>query len=240
MPKPPSVQAAATIQTGIPSSSASGTRPMAAARKAMPRPISRSRYGSRRGRLWTYEPSAQVRPPPVRESPARVADRPRWVTSISGMKLSAATSAPAARPRIRTTEGSPRADRNVPRGSRRTMAGTSRTAPTAAGSSAVRSGCWPAYWSRQAPAATASASSERRLPRMCRAPPSFPGSVRGSVRSAGSMTASGSSIRTGMERKTQRQPRCSVTVPETSGPTITGTTQAAENDAITAGRSRSG
>lgn len=43
-----------------------------------------------------------------------------------------------------------------------------------------------------------------------------------------------------MARKTQRQPNCSVTVPATSGPTITGTTQAAENDAMIDGRSRSG
>jgi hypothetical protein len=43
-----------------------------------------------------------------------------------------------------------------------------------------------------------------------------------------------------MDRKTQRHPSCSVTVPDTSGPTIDGTTQDAANDAITEGRSRSG
>ncbi|CAM4006473.1 hypothetical protein STAL104432_31495 [Streptomyces albus] len=43
-----------------------------------------------------------------------------------------------------------------------------------------------------------------------------------------------------MPRKTQRQPRCSVTVPEISGPTMEGTTQEAAKDAITVGRRCSG
>ena len=43
-----------------------------------------------------------------------------------------------------------------------------------------------------------------------------------------------------MARNTQRQPSCSVTVPDTSGPTIDGTTQDAAKAAITEGRSRSG
>lgn len=43
-----------------------------------------------------------------------------------------------------------------------------------------------------------------------------------------------------MDRNTQRQPSCSVTVPATSGPTITGSTHAAEKAASTDGRSASG
>ena len=66
------------------------------------------------------------------------------------------------------------------------------------------------------------------------------GSARSTLRRAGSITASGSSISTGMDRKTQRHPARSVTVPATSGPTITGSTQAAEKDASTAGWSRCG
>lgn len=59
-------------------------------------------------------------------------------------------------------------------------------------------------------------------------------------RSAGPITASGSRISTGTARNTQRQPRCWVTAPETSGPTIEGSTQAEEKAANTEGRSRSG
>ncbi len=43
-----------------------------------------------------------------------------------------------------------------------------------------------------------------------------------------------------MPTKTQRQPRCSVTVPDTSGPTTEGTTQLAANAARIAGWSRAG
>ncbi|CAM5711979.1 hypothetical protein SGLAM104S_00356 [Streptomyces glaucescens] len=59
-------------------------------------------------------------------------------------------------------------------------------------------------------------------------------------RICGSASASGSTTRTGMPRNTQRQPRCSVTAPEASGPTTDGTTQLAANAAMIAGRSRSG
>lgn len=56
----------------------------------------------------------------------------------------------------------------------------------------------------------------------------------------GSASASGNTTSTGMPRKTQRQPSCSVTAPEASGPTTDGTTQPAANAAMMAGRSRSG
>ncbi len=59
-------------------------------------------------------------------------------------------------------------------------------------------------------------------------------------RSAGPITASGSTISAGTARNTQRQPTCWVTAPDTTGPTIEGSTQAEENAANTAGRSRSG
>ncbi len=56
----------------------------------------------------------------------------------------------------------------------------------------------------------------------------------------GRASASGKTTSTGMPTNTQRQPRCSVTAPEASGPTIEGTTQLAANAATMAGRSRSG
>lgn len=43
-----------------------------------------------------------------------------------------------------------------------------------------------------------------------------------------------------MPTKTQRQPRCSVTLPAASGPTMDGITQLAANPAMIAGRSGSG
>lgn len=43
-----------------------------------------------------------------------------------------------------------------------------------------------------------------------------------------------------MPTKTQRQPRCSVTLPAASGPTTEGITQLAANAARIAGRRRSG
>ncbi|CAM5595830.1 hypothetical protein SMICM304S_07372 [Streptomyces microflavus] len=43
-----------------------------------------------------------------------------------------------------------------------------------------------------------------------------------------------------MPTKTQRQPRCSVTVPAASGPTTDGITQLAAKAAMMAGRMRSG
>ncbi len=60
------------------------------------------------------------------------------------------------------------------------------------------------------------------------------------ARICGSASASGKTTSTGMPTNTQRQPRCSVTAPEASGPTIDGTTQPAANAAMIAGRSRSG
>ncbi len=111
MPKQPKPQATATVQAGTASISTLGAVAMAAATRAMPRAIRRSRWGSRRGRDWIHEPAAQVAPPAARESPARVGLRPRWVTSISGTKDSAAMKEPAATPRSRTTEGSPRTAR---------------------------------------------------------------------------------------------------------------------------------
>ncbi len=234
IPYPPMNQDTATIHAGTPEISAVETSTMAAAISSSPMLIIRSRYGSRRGRLWVYEPSAQLRPPPVSESPASVADMPRSVTSISGTKLSAPRNEPAATPRSSTTDGRPRAARNVPFGSSRRMPGTSRASPAAAGIRESHFRSRPAYCRSPAPAATASA---RRMRRRSMAAVRSPG---GSLRSAGSMTASGSRISTGMERNTQRQLSCSVTVPATSGPTITGRTQAAEKEARIDGRSRSG
>ncbi len=88
-----------------------GAVAIAAATRTMPPDTIRSRYGSMRGRDCTYEPSAHVAPPTASESPAVVGDSPRWVTSISGTKDSAAMNDPAATPRSSTTEGSPRAAR---------------------------------------------------------------------------------------------------------------------------------
>ncbi len=69
------------------------------------------------------------------------------------------------------------------------------------------------------------------------APPTGP---EARLRICGSARASGITTSTGMPTNTQRQPRCSVTAPEASGPTIEGTTQPAANAAMIAGRSRSG
>src|SRR5690606_329933 len=90
MPKQPKAQATARVQAGTDSISTLGAAAMAPATSSIPRLISRSRYGSRRGRDCTQEPSAQVPPPAARENPARVGLSPRWVTSISGTKDSAA------------------------------------------------------------------------------------------------------------------------------------------------------
>ena len=59
-------------------------------------------------------------------------------------------------------------------------------------------------------------------------------------RIAGSARASGKTTSTGIPTNTQRQPRCSVTLPEASGPTTDGTTQLAAKAAMIAGRIRSG
>ncbi len=111
MPKQPKPQATATVQAGTASISTLGAVATAAATRSMPRLIRRSRCGSRRGRDCSQDPPAQVAPPAARESPARVGLSPRWVTSISGTKDSAAMKEPAATPRSSTTDGSPRAAR---------------------------------------------------------------------------------------------------------------------------------
>ncbi len=111
MPKQPKPQATATVQTGTECSSTLGAVVIAAATSSIPTVISRSRYGCTRGRDCTHEPSAQVPPPAASENPASVGDSPRWVTSISGTKDSAAMKEPADSPRSSTTEGSPRAAR---------------------------------------------------------------------------------------------------------------------------------
>ncbi|CAM5733931.1 hypothetical protein SALBM311S_11265 [Streptomyces alboniger] len=59
-------------------------------------------------------------------------------------------------------------------------------------------------------------------------------------RICGSASASGNTTSTGIPTNTQRQPRCSVTAPAASGPTIDGTTQLAAKAAMMAGRNRSG
>jgi hypothetical protein len=58
-------------------------------------------------------------------------------------------------------------------------------------------------------------------------------------RICGSASASGRTTSTGIPTNTQRQPRCSVTAPEASGPTTDGITQLAANAAMIDGRSRS-
>lgn len=161
------------------------------------------------------------------------------MTSISGTKLSAAMNDPAATPRSRTTEGSPRAARQVPRGSSPSTAGTSSAAPSAAGTRENHRRSWPAYWSRPAPTEIPSA---RRMRRRSKAGGGTEGSAGPAAfrRMAGSARASGGTTRTGMAMKTQRQPRCSVTVPAASGPTTEGMTQLAAKAAMIEGRSRSG
>ena len=192
-------------------------------------PSARSRCGSSRGRDCTYEPSAQVAPPAARESPARVGDSPRWVTSISGTKDSAAMNEPAATPRSRTTDGSPRAARYGPRrqqpahgGHEQRGTGQRRAAGRATAGPGRRTGAAPR------PPRSPSASRMRRRSNGSAAASASaaPPAIR---RIAGSARASGRRMRTGMPTNTQRHPRCSVTVPEASGPTTDGTTQAAEN-----------
>ncbi len=111
IPKQPNDQATASVHTGTESISTLGAAAMAAATSTIPNVVSRSRYGSRRGRDCSHDPAAQVPPPAARENPASVGDSPRWVTSISGTKDSAAMKEPEATPRNSTTEGSPRAAR---------------------------------------------------------------------------------------------------------------------------------
>ncbi len=239
MPKQPNAQATATVQTGTPSISTEGATAIEAATSSMPVTISRSRCASMRGRDWTNEPSAQVAPPTARDSPAIVGDSPRWVTSISGTKDSAAMNDPAATPRSRTTEGSPRAARTVPVGRSPRTAGTSRAAPAAAGRRANQFSSCPAYWSSPAPAEIPRASRMRRRSygSAAAAGSAGPEAVR---LIAGRARASGITMRAGMPTKTQRHPRCSVTVPEASGPTTEGITQLAAKAARIAGRMRSG
>lgn len=169
----------------------------------------------------------------------RVGDSPRWVTSISGTKDSATMNEPAAIPRSRITAGSPRAARMVPRGSSPRTAGTSRAAPASAGTRDSHLSSCPAYWSNPAPAEIPSASRMRRASRGSAAASASAGppAIR---RIAGRARPRGRRMSTGMPTKTQRHPRCSVTVPEASGPTTDGTIQAAENAAMMPGRILSG
>ncbi|CAM5452086.1 hypothetical protein STENM223S_05729 [Streptomyces tendae] len=183
---------------------------------------------------------AHVAPPAAREKPASVGLRPRWVTSISGTNDSAAMNEPAATPRRRTTEGRPRAARYVPRGSRPRTAGISRATPSAPGSRDSHRRSCAAYCSRPAPKEIASASRIRRRSNEAGASAAPLTGPEASRRIWGRARASGSTTITGMPRNTQRQPRCSVTAPEASGPTMDGTTHAAANAAMIAGRSRSG
>ncbi len=151
MPKQPKPQAAATVQTGTESMSTLGAVATAAATSSIPTVVSRSRYGSTRGRDCTHDPSAHVPPPAASENPASVGLSPRWVTSISGTNDSAAMKDPAATPRSSTTEGSPRAARYVPFGNSPSTAGTRRASPAAPGRSESGRRSWAAYWSRPAP-----------------------------------------------------------------------------------------
>lgn len=123
IPKQPNAHVTASVHTGTASISTLGAAAIAAATSTIPRPINRSRYGSTRALDCTNDPSAQVAPPAASENPASVGDSPRCVTSISGTKDSAAMNDPAATPRNSTTDGSPRAARYVPRGSRPSTAG---------------------------------------------------------------------------------------------------------------------
>lgn len=111
IPKQPKPHATATVQTGTEGISTLGAAAIAAATSTIPAVISRSRYGSTRARDCTHDPSAQVPPCGRRGEPGERRRQPRWVTSINGTKDSAATKDPAATPRSRTTEGSPRAAR---------------------------------------------------------------------------------------------------------------------------------
>ncbi len=238
MPRQPTPQASASVHTGTHGTSTAGAPAMAAATNTIPITISRSRYGATRPLDWIHEPPAQVSPPNASENPASVGLSPRWVTSISGTKLSAAMNEPAATPRSSTTAGSPRRARYVPRGSSPSTAGTSSPAPTAPGTSDSHRRSWAAYWSSPAPTEIPSAS---RIRRRSNATGGASGSTGPDAlrRIAGSATASGTTTSTGIPRNTQRHPRCSVTVPEASGPTIDGTTQLAAKAAMIAGRSRS-
>lgn len=97
---------------------------------------------------------------------------------------------------------------------------------------------WAAYWSRPAPSEIPRASRIRRRSKATggASGSTGPDAVR---RIAGSATTRGTTTSAGIPRKTHRHPRCSVTVPEASGPTIEGTTQLAAKAAMIAGRSRS-
>ena len=70
IPKQPNAQATATVQTGTDVDQHAGRGGDGrSATSTMPNAISRSRYGSSRGRDCTYEPSAQVPPPAASERP---------------------------------------------------------------------------------------------------------------------------------------------------------------------------
>ncbi len=243
IPKHPNAQATATVQAGTPSTRTLGAVATAAATSAIPTVTSRSRYRSRRGRDCTQEPIAHVPPPAASENPASVGDRPRWVTSISGTNDSAAMKEPAATPRSSTTEGSPRAARQVPCGSSPRAAGTSRPTPARAGRSESHRRSCAAYCNSPAPSEMARASRSRRRPdaldsaTVADAPSAGPPARR---RICGRASASGSTTSTGIPMNTQRQPSCSVTAPAASGPTIDGTTHPAANAAMMAGRNGSG
>ncbi|CAM4006410.1 hypothetical protein STAL104432_31490 [Streptomyces albus] len=89
MPKQPMPMARVRTHTGTGSNSTSGAQTRARVTSAMPIRTRRSRWRSMPGRDWVKEPSAHSRPPAARVRPAMVTDSPRWVTSISGTKLSA-------------------------------------------------------------------------------------------------------------------------------------------------------
>ncbi len=242
IPKQPNAHATATVQAGTESISTLGAAAMEAATSTIPSVMSRSRYGSTRARDCIHDPSAHVTPPAASENPASVGDSPRWVTSISGTKDSAAMNDPAATPRNSTTDGSPRAARYVPRGSSPSAAGTRSAAPATPGTRESHRRSWAAYCKSPAPREIPRASRIRRrskeAPRPESAEPSAGPPARRRI--CGSASASGNTTSTGIPTNTQRQPRCSVTAPDAKGPTIDGTTQLAANAAMIAGRSRSG
>ena len=181
--------------------------------------------GARASRPCHQVPRAQVSPEQASGRPANVAPYPCCSVSASGTTDSPPNTAPASRPRSAMGAGTPGRARRVPTGSSTRSPQPVATRPSPASSPVTRDGCWPHDSIAATPRATARARRTRR------------GSVRAAVPACGRVRMRPMTGRIMAEpmatngtspRNTQRQPRCWVSAPASSGPTSEGRTQAVE------------
>ncbi|CAB4936515.1 unannotated protein [freshwater metagenome] len=222
IPSEPMSHEGTSTATGSPGTRQSGRVTSDTTTRVLPIRTSRAGVNDTGACPWNQAPLAQPMAPHARKSPDQVVETPRTVCSESGIHASAEKNAPAMSPRTAITVGSPRLTRRVPAGSSTSSAGTSSASPTAASMTPTQVPRCAASCTATSP--TAACAPARTLPVRRGSSEWAPSNWR----SLGSTRNSGGQMRTTTTRNTQRHETESASQPAMTGPTIAGSTHAAE------------